>query len=87
MTGPADSHDCVMLCNLCNMHVLNCRMLVPTNAFAPYAHIPERASLVSMDPGSSPILSATDNRQPQGTAAQMHSGDHLGGANSPAHVM
>ena len=54
------------------MRVLNCRILVPTSG-----HILDKANLVSMDLGSSPILSATDNRQPQGNAAQMHSGETI----------
>jgi len=54
------------------MHVLNCRILVPTSG-----HILDNANLVSMNLGSSPILSATDNRQPQGNAAQMHSGETI----------
>ena len=55
------------------MHVLNCRILVQTNG-----HIPENASSVSMDPGSSPILCGTDNRQLQGHGAQTHSGETFG---------
>ncbi len=47
----------------------------------------DNANLVSMDIGSSPMLSATDNRQPQRNTAQMHSGERLGGADSPAYVM
>ena len=50
-------------------------------------HILDNANLVRMNLGSSPMLSATANRQPQRIAAQLHSGERLGGADSPVHVV
>ncbi|DBB07438.1 TPA: hypothetical protein ACH3X3_008919 [Trebouxia sp. C0006] len=52
----------------CLVALLMFRILVPTSG-----RILDNANLVSMDIGSSPMLSATDNRQPQRNTAQMHS--------------